>query len=185
MIRSSRLFQFAALLLFGSLALFAAPRLDQARKLPAHQARRSRHSIRFSRSRYHRAYYRRSRHHRAMLPASPTTDRIEQIQGALGRAGYYKDDPSGRWDPNTVEAMKRFQQDQGLQPNGKIDARTLQKLGLGSDVAGLGAPHRPPPAPLEASSNVAPTGRGVAATPSPHPAPAPAPSPKAAAQPNP
>jgi hypothetical protein len=36
--------------------------------------------------------------------------------------------------------MKRFQTAQNLPPTGKIDALTLQRLGLGSDVAGKGAP---------------------------------------------
>jgi len=36
--------------------------------------------------------------------------------------------------------MKKFQENQGLNPTGKIDAVTLVKLGLGSDTAGKGAP---------------------------------------------
>jgi hypothetical protein len=36
--------------------------------------------------------------------------------------------------------MKQFQGDHGLNPSGKIDALTLQKLGLGSQVSGMGAP---------------------------------------------
>ena len=38
--------------------------------------------------------------------------------------------------------MKSFQQAHGITPTGKIDASSLQKLGLGSDVAGV-APPRP------------------------------------------
>ena len=36
--------------------------------------------------------------------------------------------------------MKQFQSSQGLNASGKIDALTLQKLGLGSETAGRGAP---------------------------------------------
>jgi len=36
--------------------------------------------------------------------------------------------------------MKKFQEDHGLSPTGKIDALTLNKLGLGSETAGKGAP---------------------------------------------
>jgi murein L,D-transpeptidase YcbB/YkuD len=144
----------AALVLFGSFPLFAAPHLNQARKASAHRAsHRTRESrARSHHSRYRRAYYSRHRH-RAVLPVGPSSDRIEQIQGALARAGYYKADASGKWDGDTVEAMKHFQENQGLSPTGKIDALTLQKLGLGSDTAGLGAPHPPPPAPVSVSSN--------------------------------
>jgi hypothetical protein len=40
--------------------------------------------------------------------------------------------------------MKKFQSEHGLLPTGKFDALTLQKLGLGSETAGLGAPTPPP-----------------------------------------
>ena len=90
---------------------------------------------------------RHSRSRREPKQKAPTKDRIEEIQTALARDGYYHGDATGKWDPATVDAMKRFQQDNGLNPTGKLDATSLQKLGLGSDVAGLGAP-RPaaPPA---------------------------------------
>jgi hypothetical protein len=105
------------------------------RRAPAHRAKRSR--------RYHRtAYHRRYRRHHFRIPARPSSDRIEQIQRALSRTGYYQGDPTGRWDSDTVAAMKNFQQAHGISPTGKIDAPSLQQLGLGSDVAGL-APPRP------------------------------------------
>jgi peptidoglycan hydrolase-like protein with peptidoglycan-binding domain len=74
----------------------------------------------------------------------PTPDRIDEIQGALAKNGAYAGDPSGKWDDSTVEAMKKFQATHGLNPTGKVDAWTLQKLGLGSETAGLGVPTPPP-----------------------------------------
>ena len=71
---------------------------------------------------------------------APTPDRIREIQSALQRDGAYQGDPTGKWDDSTVEAMKSFQDKNGLTPTGKIDALTLQKLGLGSETAGKGAP---------------------------------------------
>jgi len=76
--------------------------------------------------------------------AAPTPDRINEIQGALVRKGAYTGTPSGKWDDSTVEAMKKFQASHGLNPNGKMDALTLQKLGLGSETAGMGVPTPPP-----------------------------------------
>jgi peptidoglycan hydrolase-like protein with peptidoglycan-binding domain len=78
---------------------------------------------------------------------APTPQRIQEIQAALAHEGTYQGQPSGKWDAGTVEAMKRFQSAQGLSPTGKLDALTLQKLGLGSEVAGRAAP-RPPAQPL-------------------------------------
>jgi murein L,D-transpeptidase YcbB/YkuD len=75
---------------------------------------------------------------------APTADRIDEIQAALNRSGLYSGEPSGKMDAKTQEAMRQFQQANGVKPTGKIDALTLQKLGLGSSTAGLAAPHPPP-----------------------------------------
>lgn len=77
---------------------------------------------------------------RVYLPAHPSFDRTRQIQAALGRAGYYKGDPNGRWDYKMADSLRNFQTANGLPPTGKLDALTLQKLGLGSNVAGVSAP---------------------------------------------
>ena len=86
---------------------------------------------------------------------APTPERIAEIQTALAKANAYQGDPTSHWDAATIEAMKRFQTAQGLPPTGKIDALTLQRLGLGSDVAGKGAPTplQTPDLPLAQSSS--------------------------------
>jgi peptidoglycan hydrolase-like protein with peptidoglycan-binding domain len=71
---------------------------------------------------------------------TPTADRIKEIQTALQKDGAYQGEPNGKWDDATAEAMKKYQDKNGLSPTGKIDALTLEKLGLGSDTAGKGAP---------------------------------------------
>lgn len=75
---------------------------------------------------------------------TPTPDRISEIQQALGKDGSYSNAPSGKWDENTVDAMKKFQTAHALNPSGKLDARTLEKLGLGSTTAGIAEPVAPP-----------------------------------------
>jgi peptidoglycan hydrolase-like protein with peptidoglycan-binding domain len=84
---------------------------------------------------------------------APSPDRISEIQSALSRGGYYQGDPNGKWDSNTVAAVQKFQSANGIEANGKLDAPTLQKLGLGSDIAGVSAP-KPIASP---SANPAPT----------------------------
>lgn len=76
--------------------------------------------------------------------AAPTPERINEIQQALTKSGAYTDVPSGRWDDATVEAMKKYQSSHGLNPTGKLDALTLQKLGFSSETTGLAAPTPPP-----------------------------------------
>jgi peptidoglycan hydrolase-like protein with peptidoglycan-binding domain len=74
---------------------------------------------------------------------APTADRISEIQTALSKDGSFAGTPNGRWDDATVDAMKKFQEAHGLTATGKLDAKTLQKLGLGSQTAGV-APPTPP-----------------------------------------
>jgi len=74
---------------------------------------------------------------------APTPDRISEIQQALAKDGSFAGTPNGKWDDATVEAMKKFQEAHGLNPTGKLDAKTLQRLGLGSQTAGA-APPLPP-----------------------------------------
>lgn len=83
---------------------------------------------------------------RVPVQKAPTADRIAEIQSALARAGYYQDAPNGKWDANTIAAMQKFQSSNGLDATGKLDALSLQKLGLGSSIAGVSAPKpvRPP-----------------------------------------
>lgn len=76
----------------------------------------------------------------------PTSDRISEIQQALAKDGSFNCEPTGRWDDGTLDAMRRFQEGHGLNPTGKLDAKTLQQLGLGSSTAGLA-----PPAPAASS----------------------------------
>jgi len=98
-----------------------------------------------------RIIYRRRWHyrHRMTLPRAPSRDRTEQIQSALARGGYYSGDPNGRWDGETEEALRRFQAANELPPTGKLDALSLQKMGLGSDVAGVSAPR-----PIQSSNQL-------------------------------
>jgi peptidoglycan hydrolase-like protein with peptidoglycan-binding domain len=62
---------------------------------------------------------------------APTKDRYQQIQQALASKGYYSGEPNGAWGPDSVEALKRFQSDQNLTPDGKLGSLSLIALGLG------------------------------------------------------
>jgi peptidoglycan hydrolase-like protein with peptidoglycan-binding domain len=85
-----------------------------------------------------------TRRRRARGQQAPNADRIKEIQQALAREGHYEGTPSGKIDPATTAALKSFQQATSLNPTGKLDALTLQKLGLGSEVAGLAPPRATP-----------------------------------------
>jgi len=84
---------------------------------------------------------------------APTNDRINEIQMALARDGSFRGAPTGKWDDDTTEAMRKFQAGHGLNPSGKLDAPTLQRLGLGSQTAGIAAPTPPPGATSRLTSS--------------------------------
>ena len=65
------------------------------------------------------------------VPMTPSADRTKEIQSALAQKGYLKGEPSGTWDPSSVDAMKRFQKDQNLDADGKLSSLSLIALGLG------------------------------------------------------
>jgi hypothetical protein len=109
---------------------------------------------------HHKTHHKAKKHHVKKVNGqkAPTADRINEIQTALSRDGYYQGEPNGKWDSNTVAAMQKFQLANGMDANGKLDAPTLQKLGLGSDIAGVSAP-KPivPSSPNAAPSSSAPS----------------------------
>jgi peptidoglycan hydrolase-like protein with peptidoglycan-binding domain len=71
---------------------------------------------------------------------APTPERVSEIQTALAKNGAYAGTPNGKWDDATVDAMRKFQTEHGLNASGKLDAKTLQQLGLGSQTAGIAPP---------------------------------------------
>ena len=79
---------------------------------------------------------RRSKGKIARVPArsyqqAPTPDRYKEIQQALASKGYLQSEPNGQWGPESADALKRFQADQSLMPDGKINSLSLIALGLG------------------------------------------------------
>jgi peptidoglycan hydrolase-like protein with peptidoglycan-binding domain len=114
------------------------------------------------------------KHHSRHEPKqmAPTSDRIEEIQSALASNGYYQGTPNGKWDSTTVAAMQKFQGDHGLDANGKLDALSLQKLGLGSEIAGVSAPRTVKATPQNATPVATPPATAKPQAPKPPDAPA-------------
>lgn len=139
-----------ALLLVAGSTLFgaasrAATQHRSKKKTAVHKgtrAKRTRAVVRPQHRTTRRRHYR-GRRRRYRGQRAPTAQRITEIQQALAKTGNFTGTPDGKWGPTTVEAMKKFQAANGLNATGKLDAHSLQKLGLGSQIAGL-APPLPP-----------------------------------------
>ena len=123
----------SSLLLAAGLGVFsdsAQAKSPAARKPASAAARSASHGKKSSK---------RSRH-RDRGQKEPSPDRISEIQQALSKEGSYTGTPNGKWDDSTQEALRKFQEAHGLNPTGKLDARSLQQLGLGSSTAGVARP---------------------------------------------
>jgi len=138
------------LLWAASLSVFALPAVSQSTPSPANKTASSSKPGAAHKSKVSRKSRRRERGQKA-----PTPQRISEIQQALAKDGSFTGSPNGKWDASTVDAMRRFQDAHGLNPSGKLDAKTLHLLGLGSPTAGLA----PPLPPVSSSSTVASSGR--------------------------
>jgi murein L,D-transpeptidase YcbB/YkuD len=73
----------------------------------------------------------------------PSSDRYKEIQQALAAKGYFQGPVDGAWNPGSVDALKRFQKDQNLDPDGKIGSLSLIALGLGPKRGGASAQSAP------------------------------------------
>jgi hypothetical protein len=62
---------------------------------------------------------------------APSPERYKEIQQALASKGYLQGEPTGEWGPDSVDALKHFQTDQNLMPDGRIGSLSLIALGLG------------------------------------------------------
>lgn len=134
-----------------------------------HSAKRARHSAQRS------------------VQQTPTPERYQEIQQALASRGYYKGAVDGKWNDDSVEALRRFQTDQNLSPDGRINSLSLIAMGLGPKRATSGAvpaagpsvpassttPSTPAPSVPSSSSAQPPTSAApVVSSPNPPPNPA-------------
>lgn len=62
---------------------------------------------------------------------APTPERYKEIQQSLTDKGFFKGSVDGKWGPDSVEALKQFQANQNLDPDGKVGSLSLIALGLG------------------------------------------------------
>jgi peptidoglycan hydrolase-like protein with peptidoglycan-binding domain len=61
---------------------------------------------------------------------------IKQVQQALDQKGFKAGPADGKLGPETEQAIKQFQQKQGLQQTGQLDEQTLSALGIQSQNQG-------------------------------------------------
>jgi hypothetical protein len=95
----------------------------------------------------------------------PDPDRYQVIQQALAERGYFKGESNGAWGDDSGDALRRFQADQKIENDGKIDALSLIALGLGPRHDGTTAAvprvapaegSVPTPSPIQSSVPAAP-----------------------------
>jgi hypothetical protein len=157
-----------ALLVACAFCLSASPQTASANtKKPATKpvitksasAKSGAHTLSASASKTHKAARGRARSKRAPAPAyqlHPDSERYQQIQQALAGRGYFKGQVNGEWGDDSIDAMKRFQAGQKLEPDGKINSLTLIGLGLGAKHDAVAVAPASLPHPATDSSQPAP-----------------------------
>ena len=97
------------------------------------------------------------------------SERARSIQEALIREHYLSGEPTGTWNQDSEEAMRRYQGDHGWQTKEVPDSRALIKLGLGPSNDHLLNPESAmttaPDAPRVASQKVPATDRAPTQSP--------------------
>lgn len=118
------------------LALFAMvlPSSAAKRKAPKHRssAITSRKISKYKAPKYKGQKYKTPpKHQRRSSQQAPAPERYKEIQQALVSKGYFQGEPNGEWGPDSANALKRFQAEQNLTPDGKLTSLSLIALGLG------------------------------------------------------
>jgi len=83
--------------------------------------------------------------------AKPSPERYADIQRALKQRGYFEGETDGQWGESSTLALKQFQKDQNLKPDGKLGSLSLIALGLGPKRGSV-----QPAAPQSAPANTPP-----------------------------
>jgi hypothetical protein len=79
-------------------------------------------------------------------PISISAIGIRQVQSALQRRGHKEVKVNGEWSDATSAALKKFQEEQKLEPTGLLNLRTLKALGFTNPLAEIDRPgvdHKP------------------------------------------
>jgi hypothetical protein len=126
------------LLLFLALfAMAAASNAATKRKAPKHRSHSvstsstSRRISKYKAPKYKSQKYTAPRSRRRSYQQAPTPERYKDIQQALTSKGYFHGEPNGEWGPDSADALKHFQAEQNLTPDGKLTSLSLIALGLG------------------------------------------------------
>ena len=83
-------------------------------------------------SRTYSSRWRRPALRRVYAQQQPTPERYREIQKALIDKGYLVGEANGRWGPESVDALRRFQEELNIEPaDGKLNSLSLIALGLG------------------------------------------------------
>ena len=70
---------------------------------------------------------------KTLLPETLDKSVVMQVQKALNDKGFDPGRIDGVWRPETVAAIKEFQQKNDLKPDGKLDRQTVAALGLSKE----------------------------------------------------
>ena len=59
-----------------------------------------------------------------------TKEQVRQAQGILKQRGFYAGEPTGKLDPATREALRKYQEAEAVKVTGTLNAATLRKMSI-------------------------------------------------------
>ena len=75
-------------------------------------------------------------------PLTISAHGVRQVQTALRQRGHREIKADGKWSDETAAALKKFQEDQKLEPTGSLNLRTLRALGFVNPLTELDRPQK-------------------------------------------
>ena len=120
-------------LLLAAFALVLPSSAATKRKAPKHRstAITPRKITKSKAPRYKGQKFKAPKSRRRSYQQVPTPERYKNIQQALVSKGYFHGEPNGEWGSDSADALKHFQAEQNLTPDGKLTSLSLIALGLG------------------------------------------------------
>lgn len=70
--------------------------------------------------------------------SAPSLSDVKQVQQKLNDQGFNAGPVDGKFGPKTQDALRQFQQKQGIQPTGKMDSQTMAAMGVQGQRSGQG-----------------------------------------------
>jgi peptidoglycan hydrolase-like protein with peptidoglycan-binding domain len=90
--------------------------------------------------------------------AGGNTEQVKAVQQALKDKGHDPGEVDGKMGPKTQQALRDYQQKEGLKASGRVDSETASKLGVQASASGSSSSPAASPSGSSGASSSSPSG---------------------------